>query len=84
MFTFLSVAIVCFTIVIVVILVQKDPITIVIHKKVEEINKPVQVNPVDDTEDKDQDTLKGMQELIQFTQDFLGGEVDAESEYKAK
>lgn len=84
MFTFLSVAIVCFTIIIVVILVQKDPITIVIHKKIEEINKPVQVNPVDDTEDKDQDTLKGMQELIQFTQDFLGGEVDAESEYKAK
>ena len=84
MFTFLSVAIVCFTIIIVVILVQKDPITIVIHKKIEEINKPVQVNPVDDTEDKDQDTLKGMQELIQFTQDFLGGEVDAESEHKAK
>lgn len=84
MFTFLSVAIVCFTIIIVVILVQKDPITIVIHKKIEEINKPVQVNSVDDIEDKDQDTLKGMQELIQFTQDFLGGEVDAESEHKAK
>jgi len=83
MFGFLSVITICITLIFVINLIQKHPITFIIHKKIEEIAEPVK--PLTAEEQKlleDQQAINdGMNEVIKLTQEFLGGEVeDADAE----
>lgn len=78
MFTLLSVIMVCVTIIVSIKLLQEKPINVVIHKKLEEIIP--EEKPLTDAEQKaleDQEkTIDGMNEVIKFAQEFLGGEVE--------
>lgn len=78
MFTFLSVLTICITIIFVVNFIQKHTITFKIHKVYEEVQQPEQ--PLTEEEKKmleeQKNTVDGMNEVIKFTQEFLGGEVD--------
>ena len=86
MFLLLSIITICITALIVINSLQKNPITIVIHKKLEEIRP----DPAPMTEEEkkaveeQQQFTDGMNEVIRFAQEFLGGDIDAESERKAE
>lgn len=86
MFLLLSVLSVCITVFFVVNSLQKHPITFVIHKKLEEIRpEPQELSEEDKKALDDQaDVIDGMNEIIKFTQEFLGGESDAEPKRKAE
>lgn len=62
-----------------------NPIIFIVHRKFEEILPPAK-EPT--TEEKklieDQEVVDGLNEVIKFTQDFLGGEPYAESKRKAE
>lgn len=87
MITLFSILIICITIIIVVNFIQRHPITFIIHKKYEEIAKPVE--PLSEEEkrllEEQRDAVDGMNEVIKFTQEFLGGEVeDADAKRQAE
>ena len=86
MFLLLSVLSICITIFFVINSLQNKPITIVIHKKLEEIRP--EPAPLTEEEKKaveeQQQLTDGMNEVIRFAQEFLGGDIDAESERKAE
>lgn len=87
MFIFLSIICICITTIFVVNSIQKHPITFIVHKKFEEIQKPAE--PLSEEEKKlledQKQTLDGMNEVIKFTQEFLGGEVeDADAKRQAE
>lgn len=86
MFLLLSVLCICITIIFVINLLQKKPITFIVHKKLEEIRpEPAELSQEEkDDIDKRNQTLDGINEVIRFTQEFLGGDIDAESESKAR
>lgn len=86
MFLLLSILSVCITVIFVVNSLQKHPITFVIHKKLEEIRpEPQELSEEDKKALDDQaDVIDGMNEIIKFTQEFLGGESDAEPKRKAE
>ncbi len=86
MFLLLSVLFICITVVFVIDLLQKKPITFIVHKKIEEIRPaPAELSKEDKDEiEKRNQTIDGINEVIRFTQEFLGGDIDAESESKAK
>lgn len=70
--------IICMTVIAAILLLQAKPITIVLHKKFEEIKAP---SPELTAEEKklleDQQSITdGMNELIKATQEFLGGDID--------
>lgn len=86
MFLLLSVIVICITVIIVVFLLQGTPITINIHKKIEEVRpKPTALT---DEEKKILEEQKqvtdGMNEVIKFAQEFLGGDTDAEPKREAE
>jgi hypothetical protein len=86
MYTLLSVLAICITVIFVINSLHKNPITFVIHKKFEELKsapEPLSEEDKKILEDQQQMTT-GLNEVIKFTQEFLGGGVDAESEPKAK
>lgn len=86
MYILLSVIFICITLIIVVNSIQRNPITFIIHKKFEEVKVPEKELTEEDKKTlEDQNDMKdGINELIKFTQEFLGGDTDAESEHKAK
>lgn len=86
MFLLLSVIAICITAIIVVSLLQGTPITINIHKKIEEVRpKPVELTSEEKKLLEEQKQVAdGMNEVIKFAQDFLGGDIDAEPERKAE
>lgn len=86
MFGFLSIIVVCITILCIVKMLQQSPITFVVHKKIEEIRpEPKELSEEEKKALEDQSKITdGMNEIIRFTQDFLGGDIDAESEPKAE
>lgn len=86
MYALLSVLAICITIFFVLNSIQKDPITIVIHKKFETITPNQEISEEDKKLlSEQQQTIDGMNEVIRFTQEFLGGEVeDANAKRKAE
>ena len=86
MFLLLSVLSICITIFFVINSLQNKPITIVIHKKLEEIRpEPAPLSEEEKkTLEEQQQITDGMNDVIRFAQEFLGGDIDAESEHKAK
>lgn len=86
MYALLSVLAICITIFFVLNSIQKDPITIVIHKKFETITPSQEISEEDKKLlSEQQQTIDGMNEVIRFTQEFLGGEVeDANAKRKAE
>lgn len=80
MFLLLSVICICITTVFVVHLLQEKPITFVVHKKLEEIRpEPTPLTAEEKKALEDQQELNdGMNKVIRFAQEFLGGDVDAE------
>ena len=83
MFGFLSVITICITLIFVINLIQKHPITFIIHKKIEEITEPAKPLTAEEQKllDEQQAINDGMNEVIKLTQEFLGGEVeDADAE----
>ncbi len=86
MFLLLSIIAICITTIIVIHSLQNKPITILVHKKIEEI-RPAPT-PLTDEENKlleeQKSVADGMNEVIKFAQEFLGGDVDAEPERKAE
>lgn len=86
MYALLSVLAICITIFFVLNSIQKEPITIVIHKKFETITPNQEISEEDKKLlSEQQQTIDGMNEVIRFTQEFLGGEVeDANAKRKAE
>lgn len=87
MFTFLSIICICITIIFVVCFIQKHTITFKIHKVFEEVEKPEKPLSEEDKKliEEQQTITDGMNEVIKFTQEFLGGEVeDADAKRKAE
>lgn len=87
MITLLSILIICITIIIVVNFIQRHPITFIIHKKYEEISKPAEPLSEEDKKilEDQKETIDGMNEVIKFTQEFLGGEIeDADAKRQAE
>lgn len=86
MYILLSIIAICITTIIVINSLQNKPITILVHKKIEEI-RPAPT-PMSDEEKKaiedQQSVVDGMNEVIKVAQEFLGGDVDAEPERKAE
>lgn len=87
MFTLLSIICICITTIYVVNFIQSHTITFKIHKVYEEVQPPEK--PLTEEEKKlleEQQTITdGMNEVIKFTQEFLGGEVeDADAKRKAE
>ena len=82
MFTLLSVISICITLFFVIDSLQKHPIEIIVHKKIEEIRPTPQ--PLTEEEKKyleeQKEVADGMNEIIKATQEFLGGDINAESE----
>lgn len=86
MFGLLTTIIICSTIIYVVRFVQKHTITFTLHYLNENVKEPTK-----DLSDEDKkliedqnETINGMNEVIKLAQEFLGGGLDAESEYKAE
>lgn len=83
MFGFLSVITICITLIFVINLIQKHPITFIIHKKIEEIVESAKPLTAEEQKllEEQQAINDGMNEVIKLTQEFLGGEVeDADAE----
>ena len=76
---------VCGTLIYITHRLHDNPITFGVHHKYEQVLQPTK-EPT--TEEKklieDQEVVDGLNEVIKFTQDFLGGEPYAESKPKAK
>lgn len=86
MFLLLSVIAICITTIIVINSLQNKPITIIVHKKIEEI-RPEPKELTDEEKkvlDEQQSINDGINEVIKFAQEFLGGDVDAEPKQQAK
>lgn len=86
MFGLLSVLAICIMVIIVVHSLQEHPITFIVHKKIEEIRpEPKPLTPEEKKSLEEQNNVvDGMNELIKFTQEFLGGEPDAETKRQAE
>ncbi len=87
MFLLLSIIIICITTLIVIHSLQEKPITFVVHKKFEEIRpEPKELSEEEKKaiEDQQQEMAEGLDEVIRFTQEFLGGDIDAEPKRKAE
>lgn len=86
MYALLSVLAICITIFFVLNSIQKDPITFIIHKKFETITPNQEISEEDKKLlSEQQQTIDGMNEVIRFTQEFLGGDVeDANAKRKAE
>lgn len=86
MYALLSVLAICITIFFVLNSIQKNPITIIIHKKFETITPNQEISEEDKKLlSEQQQTIDGMNEVIRFTQEFLGGDVeDANAKRKAE
>lgn len=86
MFLLLSVIAICITTIIVINSLQNKPITFIVHKKLEEIRPtPTPLTKEEEKAIEDQNNMAdSMNEVIKFAQEFLGGDIDAESERKAE
>lgn len=86
MFLLLSIISICITTLIVIHSLQEKPITFVVHKKLEEIrpeSKEFSEEEKKTLEDQEK-IADGLNEVIRFAQEFLGGDIDAEPEHKAE
>lgn len=86
MFLLLSIISICITAIIVINSLQNKPITFIVHKKIEEIRPtPIPLTQEEEKAIEEQNNMAdSMNEVIKFAQEFLGGDVDAEPERKAK
>lgn len=86
MFLLLSIISICITTIIVIHSLQNKPITILVHKKIEEIRPaPKELTAEEEKLLEEQKSVAdGMNEVIKFAQEFLGGDVDAEPKQQAK
>lgn len=86
MFLLLSIISICITTLIVIHSLQEKPITFVVHKKLEEIRpEPKELSEEEKKTLEDQEKITdGLNEVIRFAQEFLGGDTDAEPEHKAE
>lgn len=80
--------IICATVLVAIKMLQSKPITFIIHKKIEDVTPGPDIQGLTDEEQKiledQQNMTDGLNEVIKFTQDFLGGNENAESKPNTK
>lgn len=77
---------VCLAVLILAERLHTRPITFVIHHKYEQILPPAKEPTAEEKKliEEQEQVVDGLNEVIKFTQDFLGGEPYAESKRKAE
>lgn len=83
MYVFLSVVFICLTLIGIVYMLQGKELSFRINYTYEDINNAPEAKQVEENEEEKQ-VYTAMTNIIQQTQEFLGGEVDAESKPKAE
>lgn len=84
----LPIIIICATVLLAIRILQDEPITFIIHKKIEDVTPGPDIQGLTEEEEKiledQQNMTDGLNEVIKFTQDFLGGNENAESKPNSK